>query len=323
MGSFSNDPMNDVHIPRRGEVWVGMLLYPRHTLPTAAAPVIVACALAARDHVLAWAPALAAFLAGWLIQLGGVIADNYNNLVRHGDDREHAAFVRALNAGVVTFRELRLTIVGCFGVAGLAGLYLLYVAGVPVVLVGLASIVAALAYSTGPFPLGDNGLGDVLFVAFFGVVSVMGTYYVQAAAVLSPPLSLALSLPAGTLTWPVFLASLAVGALTTNILLIDNLRDLEFDREKNERTLAVLIGPGWTRVEFVAFQALAFVVPFWFLRAGGAGPRALLPLLSLPYAVQIVRRVLRLKTYESLIPMTPQQGQLLLAFSVLFAIGIL
>lgn len=314
--------MDQSRVPRRREVWVGMLLYPRHTLPTAVAPVIVGCALAARAHVLALGPALAAFLAGWLIQLGGVIADNHNNLVRHGDDREHADFVRALKAGVVTLRELKLTIVGCFGVAGVAGLYLVYVGGLPVVVVGLASMAAALAYSSGPYPLGDNGLGDILFFTFFGVVSVMGTFFVQAAHALGPSPFLSLTVPAGAITVPVFVASLAVGALTTNILLIDNLRDLEFDREKNERTLAVLIGPRWTRVEFVAFQVLGFAVPFWLWLVGGAGPRVLLPLLSLPYAVLVTRRVLRLETYESLLPLTPQQGQVLLAFSVLFAISV-
>ncbi len=231
----------------RRDVWVGMLLYPRHTLPTATAPVLVASGLALHDGVAAVLPAALAFLAGWSVQLGGVITDNYNNLRRHGDDPEHPAFVKALRAGLVTFGELRLAIwATTYGVALLVGAWLVALGGIPVLVVGLASIAASLLYSSGPFPLGDNaGLGDPLFFVFFGLVSVTVTYYVQAVAGLGGPQGA--SLVAGAVTWNGLWASLPVAALTTNILVIDNIRDLEFDRAKNERTLAVLIGPRWSR----------------------------------------------------------------------------
>jgi 1,4-dihydroxy-2-naphthoate octaprenyltransferase len=206
----------------RREVWVHMLLYPRHTLPTALAPVAVASALAAHDGVFAAGPAAAAFFAGWLVQLGGVITDNYNNLRRHGDDQEHPRFVEAIRTGVVTFRELRLAILAVFGVAMLAGCYLVWQGGLPVVAIGLLSIAAAVAYSTGPYPLGDRaGLGDPLFFVFFGLVSVMGTYYIEAASHAAPGLGLALA-PHGV-TWIAFVVSLPIAALCTDILVIDNI----------------------------------------------------------------------------------------------------
>ena len=305
----------------RRDVWVHMLLYPRHTLPTALAPIGVGTALAYRDGVFALGPAIAALMAGWLVQLGGVIADNYNNLRRHGDDREHPRFVEALRAGIVTFGQLKLAIAACFGVASLFGLYLVYVGGVPVLVVGLASIAAALAYSSGPFPLGDNaGLGDPLFFVFFGLVSVMASYYAQAAATLGAPL--ATGLVAGGITWTGFLVSLPMAALTTSILVIDNIRDLEFDREKNERTLAVLIGARYSRVEYLGLSVLAYAVPVWLFARGGFTAWVLLPLLSIPYAVVVARRVVRATSHEALIPMTPQQGQVRLAHAALFAIGV-
>jgi 1,4-dihydroxy-2-naphthoate octaprenyltransferase len=242
----------------KGEVWGSMLLYPRHTLPTAAAPVLVASCLAAHDRVFALGPALLAFLAGWLVQLGGVVTDNYNNLRRHGEDREHPRFVQALDEGVVTFGQLRAAIAACYGVALLAGIYLVAIGGVTVLLIGLASIAASLLYSSGPFPLGDRlGLGDPLFFVFFGQVSVMATYYVEAAACGHPGVTMAS-----------FLVSLPMAALTTNILVIDNIRDLEFDRAKDERTLAVILGPRWARVEYAALLALAYVVPFSLVARG-------------------------------------------------------
>jgi len=81
--------MNEAQLTSRRDMWVHMLLYPGHTLPTALAPALVAVGLAARHEVFSALPALLAFVAGWLIQLGGVLTDNHENLVKHPNDREH------------------------------------------------------------------------------------------------------------------------------------------------------------------------------------------------------------------------------------------
>lgn len=304
----------------RRDIWVRMLLYPRHTLPTALAPVAVAVGLAARNGVLAVTPAASALAAGWLIQLGGVFADNYNNLRRHPDDREHPAFVAALRQGVVSLDILRRAVVACYVLALVPGLYLLWIGGLPALVIGVASAVASLAYSAGPFPLGDRALGDPLFFVFFGVVSVVGTYYVQAASVLAAPLPL--SVPPGSVGGEVVLASLPVAALTTNILIIDNIRDRRFDAGKGEITLAVLLGDRWSRIEYLVLLALAYAVPVGMWWAGLDDVWILLPLLTLPYGGLVAARVVRRRSYEELVPMTPQAAQLVLAFSVLFGLGI-
>lgn len=306
-------------IPTRHDVWVRMLLYPRHTLPTAAAPVVVAVGLAVDHGVFAPKPALTAFLAGWLVQLGGVFADNYNNLRRHPDDREHPAFVRALDAGVITMGTLRRAVRATYLAAVLAGLYLVWVGGLPALLIGSASIVASLAYSADPFPLGDRALGDPLFFVFFGVVSVVGTYYVQAAATLSPPVPF--GPPPGSLPFSAFVASVPVAALTTNILVIDNIRDRHFDAEKGEVTLAVVLGDTWSRVEYVALLVVAYAVPATLWALGGSA-WLLLPAVTLPYAGVVARRVWVRRSYEALLPMTPQAGQVVLAFSLLLGVAL-
>lgn len=290
----------------RRDVWVGMMLYPRHTLPTAIAPVLVAVGLAVHDRGFALLPALCALLVGWLVQLGGVFTDNYFNLTRHPDDAEHADFVEAVRTGVVTMAEMRRAIYACFEIAIVAGAFLLWRGGLPVLVVGVAAILAALAYSTGPYPLGDHGLGDPLFFVFFGLVSVGASYFVQT----------------GALTAASVLAAVPIAALTTNILVIDNIRDREYDLAKGERTLAVIVGPFWSRVEYAALLALAYLVPIGFAFAPGFGPRALLPLLSLPYAIVVARRVFQSKTHAEMIPLTPQAGQVLIAHAALFAFGL-
>jgi 1,4-dihydroxy-2-naphthoate octaprenyltransferase len=304
------------HARSTREIWTRKLLYPGHTFPTAAAPVIVGIGLAIHDHVFALVPALLAFLAGWLIQFAGVVTDNYENLVREPDDKEHPELVDAVRTGLITLSGLKATIVVCYGLAVLAGVYLVYVGGAPVVAIGVLSIIASWIYSSGSSPVGRLGLADPLFFLFFGVVSVVGTYYVQAAAVHE------------TTNWragfPItaFAVSLPVGALITNILIIDDIRDRDFDVLKGKKTVAVRFGARWSRAEFVALVTLAYLAPFWFWLGLSLGTWTLLPLLSLPIAFLTTRAVLTRDKFTELVPMTPRAAMLALAYSILLAIGL-
>jgi 1,4-dihydroxy-2-naphthoate octaprenyltransferase len=302
----------------RRDVWVGMLLYPAHTLPTAAGPVLVAVGLALNAGTFVPWAAAAAFAAGWLVQLGGVFTDNYQNLARHPDDEEHADFVQAVRTGLISLAEIRRAIYACYAGAIVIGLTLLPHGGLPLLVIGAAAILGSLAYSAGPFPLGDRALGDPLFFLFFGPVSVMGAYFAQAAV--STGAAFPMLPPPGTLTVEALVAGLAFGALITAILVIDNIRDLEYDRSKNEWTIAVLIGPRWSRVEFVALYAFAYAVPAWFA-ARGWGLAVLLPWLTLPLAIAVARRVVRAPDRASMMPLTPQAGMVMLGFAILMAAG--
>lgn len=306
--------MTHTESPR--EIWTRKLLYPGHTFPTAAAPVIVAIGLAIHDRVFALVPALLAFLAGWLIQFAGVVADNYENLVREPDDKEHPELVDAVRTGLITLSGLKATIVVCYGLAVLAGVYLVYIGGAPVVAIGILSIIASWIYSSGSSAVGRLGLADPLFFLFFGVVSVVGTYYVQAAAVHE------------TTNWraglPItaFAVSVPMGALITNILIIDDIRDRNFDVLKGKKTVAVRFGARWSRAEFTALVTLAYLAPLWFWLGLGLGPWTLLPLLTLPLAFLITNAVLTRDKFTELVPMTPRAAMLALAYSVLLATGL-
>ncbi len=304
----------------RAEVWKRKLLYPGHTLPTAAAPVVVALGLAVHYHVADPLAALFALLAGWLIQVGGVLTDNYENLVQQPQDPEHPELVRALANGTLTLPVLRNAIYACYGAALLAGIYLVGHAGIGVFVIGALSVAASLAYSAGPFPLGRHALADPLFFLFFGVVSVVGAYYVQAApahgAIFTSWLIADALVPAA------FALGIPVGALTTNILIVDDIRDRDFDVVKGKRTIAVRWGVKWSRAEFLTLLLLAYLTPFWLWLSSGFGAWALLPLVTLPYAVSTARDVLTRETYEELLPTTPKAGRLLLAYSLLLAAGV-
>ncbi|WP_458190018.1 1,4-dihydroxy-2-naphthoate polyprenyltransferase [Haladaptatus sp. NG-WS-4] len=290
-----------------------------HTLPAAAAPVIVGVGLAVHEGVFAPLPALAAFLGAALIQVGTNFANDYYDAVKGVDTDERKGFTRVTQSGLIPPGEVKRAMYGTFLLAILVGVYLVYVGGLPILVVGLASVVSGVAYAGGPYPLGSHGLGDLFVFVFFGVVAVMGTFYVQTAQVLAIPLSL--SLPAGTVTWQSFLASLPVAAISTNILVVNNVRDLETDRKAGKKTLAVLIGYRASRAEYVGMVALAYLVPVYFWTSGAFGFGVLLPLLSGPYAVMVARTVLTETSGDALNPALEQTGKLLAIHSALFALG--
>lgn len=300
----------------RREVWTRKLLYPGHTLPTAIAPVIVAIGLAKHDGVFSALPVALAFLAGWLIQFAGVVTDNYTNLLRQPQDREHPELVQAVATGILSLADLRTTIIATYGLAVIIGCVLFLIAGWPVIAIGLASIAASWAYSAGPFPFGRHGFADPLFFLFFGTVSVLGAYYVQAAVVLGaahwrdalPLTAVAVSLP--------------IGALITDILIIDDIRDFEFDQHKGKNTVAVRFGKIYSRIEFITLIVFAYGAPFWIWRGLGFSAWVLLPLVTLPLAVMVVRAVWIKDTYAALVPMTPRLAMLTVGYSICLAIGL-
>jgi 1,4-dihydroxy-2-naphthoate octaprenyltransferase len=289
------------------------------TLPAAVAPVVVGTGLAVHEEVFAPLPALAALVGAVLIQIGTNFANDYYDAVQGADTDDREGFTRVTAGGLIAPKSVKRAMWLTFGAAILVGTSLVAIGGVPILVVGLLSVASGIAYTGGPYPLGYHGLGDLFVFVFFGLVAVSGTFYVQAAAVLVD--GVPVGVPPGTLPAVALLASLPVAGLSTAILVVNNIRDLEEDRETGKRTLAVRFGYTASRVEFLALLALAFVVPLLFL-ARGYAPLVLLPLLSLPLAAVVSRTVLTEKRGEALNPALERTGQLLALHSVLFAAGL-
>jgi len=290
------------------------------TLPAAAAPVIVGTGLAVADGVFAPLPALLAFVGAALIQIGTNFANDYYDAINGADTEDREGFTRVTQSGLISPEQVKLATVVTFGLAILSGTYLVYVGGLPILVIGLVSVVCGWAYTGGPYPLGYHGLGDLFVFVFFGLVAVTGTYYVQAAAVLAEPLTT--TLPAGTITTAAVVASLPIAAISTAIIVVNNIRDMETDAETGKRTLAVRLGYRWSRLEYVAMLALAYVVPVWFWLGTDYGPGVLLALVTLPYAALVARTVLTRTDGEALNPALEQTGKLLALYAVCFAGGL-
>ncbi|PSQ44875.1 1,4-dihydroxy-2-naphthoate polyprenyltransferase [Halobacteriales archaeon SW_6_65_15] len=303
----------------RREAWL-MAARP-HTLPAAAAPVIVGTGLAVHEGLFAPLPALAAFVGAALIQIGTNLANDYYDAVKGVDTDDREGFTRVTQSGLIAPKSVKRATYATFALAILVGVYLVYVGGLPILVIGLASVISGFAYAGGPYPLGSHGLGDLFVFVFFGVVAVMGTFYVQAASVLSAPFPT--GIPEGTVTLAALVASLPVAAISTNILVVNNVRDLETDREAGKKTLAVLIGYRASRAEFVGLLALAYAVPFWFWLEAGFSLAVLLPLVTVPYAASIARTVLTDSSGDALNPALERTGKLLAGYSALFALGLI
>jgi 1,4-dihydroxy-2-naphthoate octaprenyltransferase len=195
-----------------------------------------------------------------------------------------------------------------------------YVGGLPIVVIGLASVASGYAYAGGP-RLGSRGLGDLFVFVFFGVVAVTGTTYVQAAAELADPPIVAP--PDGAIVPAAVVASLAMAGLSTAILVVNNVRDLETDRAAGKRTLAVIVGYRWSRIEFVGLLALAYAVPLvlWLVFDYPIG--VLLPLVTVPLGASVARTVWTRTDGGALNPALERTGQLLFAYAVAFAVGVI
>jgi len=292
-----------------------------HTLPAAAAPVLVGTALAYHDGVFAPLPALAALLGAALIQVGTNFANDYYD-AQTGADEDAAGFTRVTQSGLIPKRRVRRAMIGTFGAAILLGTSLVYVGGVPILVVGLASVAAGILYTGGPYPFGYYGLGDLFVFVFFGLVAVTGTYYVQAVASMPGVGPFPRWVPAETVTVEGVVAGLPMAALITCILVVNNVRDLETDRRAGKRTLAVLVGYTWSRVEFCALLALAYAVPAWFALRPGFGLAVLLPWLSAPLGALVARTVLAERSEAALNPALERTGQLVAGYAALFAAGL-
>ncbi len=244
------------------------------TLPAAVSPVAVGAAAAGSDGSFAALPALAALAGALLLQVGVNLANDYFDFRRGIDGAGRKGPLRVTQAGLIPPEQVRLGMTLVLAAAALVGLYLVARGGWPVLLLGVASIVSALAYSGGPWPLASHGLGDLFVFFFFGPAAVCGTYYVQA-----------LSLSATAVA-----SSVAPGLLITAILVVNNLRDIDTDRQAGKRTLAVRLGPSGTVAEYVCLLCGAYLAAP-LIPAAGAG--VLLPLLTLPLALSLAGTVAR------------------------------
>jgi 1,4-dihydroxy-2-naphthoate octaprenyltransferase len=247
-----------------------------------------------------------------LLQMAANLANDLSDFHRGADNAGRLGPTRVAASGLITVRQLQAAIAAVIAVAAVVGIWLAFVGGPAILVLGAAAILALLGYTGGPVPYGYRGLGELFVFIFFGLAAVVGTAVLQS----------------GRVETLYVVAAVPVGALTTAILVVNNLRDATTDRAAGKRTLAVAFGEGFARAEFVACLVAAWIVPAGLVvgrLAGasvGSGPAVLLPIVALPMAVPLVRVVFGEGDPRRLNPVLRGTARLTLLFAVLFAAGL-
>lgn len=290
--------------PSTARIW--LLAIRPATLPAAVSGVVVGLGAAlALDTPLRADAAIGCLAVALLLQIVANLSNDLSDFRKGADTPDRMGPIRVAAAGLVSERQLELAIGLTIGLAGIVGLWLTTIGGPVLLAIGLLAVVAALAYTGGPWPYGYRGLGELFVFIFFGLVAVAGTAYLQAGRL--EPLFIAAAIP--------------VGALTTAILVVNNLRDIPTDTLADKRTLAVILGARATRIEYALLLAVAFLVPV-ALALISRELMALLPLLTLPLASPLLRTVRSVTSPLQLNPVLKGTARLALTFGVLFGVGL-
>jgi 1,4-dihydroxy-2-naphthoate octaprenyltransferase len=276
------------------------------TLPAAIAPVIVGLAFAYRDAGFDWSVAIASLIVALLLQIGSNLANDVFDYQHGADAGDRLGPTRVTQAGLLTPGQVKAGMYLVFLLAGIFGYYIAIKAGWGVIIIGVAAILSAIAYTGGPFPLAYYGLGDLFVFVFFGLVATVGTYYVQTM-----------------MTNPgVFLAGAAMGLLIVNILVVNNLRDVDVDRESGKRTMVVRFGTRGARVEYIVCLIGAYAIPLYFVLMEFPSTWVLLSWLSIPLAIRLSKAVFTQKGRELNLVLAGS-GRLALIYGILFALGVI
>ena len=289
----------------RAAIWFEALR-PR-TWPASMVPVLVGCAVAARQGAFDGLVASATLAVALLLQIASNLINDWGDHVRGADDEHRIGPARASQSGEVSAQQV--LVAGGFALLGAAagGAFLVWHGGWPILAVGVAAMVAAAAYTAGPFPLAYHGLGEVFVFAFFGLVAVLGTQYLQA----------------GAIDLAGFGSAVSIGALASAILLVNNIRDIDGDRRANKRTIVVRLGRGAGRALFVSSLVTGFGAILAGLLLGWMNAGVLLVFLSLPLAIRPLRAVLSSTNGPELNTALAETARLELVFGLFLCLGLL
>ncbi|MBK1784173.1 1,4-dihydroxy-2-naphthoate polyprenyltransferase [Prauserella cavernicola] len=268
------------------------------TLPNAVAPVLAGVGATVQLGAFTWWQSLLALLVALALIVGVNFANDYSDGIR-GTDTERVGPLRLVGSGVAKPKVVLAAALASLGTAGVLGVVLVAATGTWwLLLLGAACIAGAWFYTGGRRPYGYAGLGEVAVFVFFGLAAVLGTVYVQA----------------GTVSWQALGCAVAIGSLSTGVLVANNLRDIPTDRESGKHTLAVKLGDGGTRRLYLALVGVPFVVT---VALAFANPLALLGLLAAPLLLVPVRTIAGGGQGRALIPVLGGTGMAMLAWAVL------
>jgi len=272
------------------------------TLPNAVAPVIAGTGAAAWLDAAVWWKALLALVVSLALIVGVNYANDYSDGIR-GTDDVRAGPLRLVGSRLATPRAVLTAAVVSLVVGATAGLALAITSQPWLIAIGAACIAGAWLYTGGSKPYGYSGLGEVAVFVFFGLVAVLGTQYTQAMRI----------------DWVGGALAVATGALSSAVLVANNLRDIPTDKESGKITLAVRLGDARTRLLYQALVTLAFVLTLVLVLAT---PWCAVGFVAAPLAVRAAGPVRSGRGGKELIPVLRDTGLTMLVWSVAVALAL-
>ncbi|MCG9696191.1 1,4-dihydroxy-2-naphthoate polyprenyltransferase [Shewanella sp. Isolate11] len=275
------------------------------TLPAAIGPLLVGNVLAFNLESFSWLIALTSMLCAVLLQIAVNLANDYFDFKSGIDTQERIGPLRVTQSGLLAPHKVRNAMILCLLLALAVGSLLIHHGGWPIAILAAASILGALGYSGGPYPLASHGLGEVAAFVFFGLVAVVGSYFLQAQ-------------DTSTSAW---VLGSAIGLFNAAVMLVNNTRDIDTDKKAGKFTLAVKIGEDQAKVVYQALVYLPFALIIGsFLLGILPGLPVLLSGLSLILARKLNQQF-SVNSGETLNPLLGQTAKLTVIFSALFSIG--
>ena len=276
-----------------------------HTLPAAVVPVLVGSGLAYGEQAFRWDAFVWALVGALAIQVAANFSNDASDAKRGVDTEDRLGPPRLVSLGVISPKQMWTATWLSIGVAGVSGIAMTFIAGPVVLAIGITSVVAMLGYVGGPVPYGYRGFGEVFVFVFFGLVATVGSRYVH-------------DMTASLAAW---LLAIPIGMLVTAILVANNYRDIETDRNAGKRTLAVILGQRRTRTLFSLLVYGAFPLIAIFAIVGWTPFETLFAALLVPFATGPVKIIYAKTTGPALIRALKLTAKLHLWTGVVLAAG--
>jgi 1,4-dihydroxy-2-naphthoate octaprenyltransferase len=255
-------------------------------------------------YAIDWSIVMLALIASFCIQIGTNLVNDAMDFKKGADTEKRVGPSRVTQQGIFTFKQVMTGATLFFFLAACFGIPLVIKGGAPILVIGLVSILMGYAYTSGPIPLAYHGLGDLFVILFFGLIAVGGLFF----------------LLTGEYTWPAFVLGLQIGFLSTVLIAINNLRDMNTDKLVNKKTLAARLGLNGGRI-WIGFLIFAPYVAGYYWMATHKYWVYILPLLAFPLGIVIAKRVFRTAPGVEYNRYLAQAAGYSLIYSILITIG--
>tara|TARA_B100002051_G_C16739151_1_gene643167 strand:- start:1623 stop:2489 length:867 start_codon:yes stop_codon:yes gene_type:complete len=275
------------------------------TMTAAIAPVLLGSALAYYEGAFDIITFFVILIAACLIQIGTNLTNDLFDYIKGADNNNRLGPKRAMQAGLILEPEMKRAIFIVFSLSICFGFYLALLGGWLIVGIGLLSILFAILYTGGPYPLAYNGLGDIFVFIFFGLIAVSGTYYLYT----------------DYFSINSFILGSSAGCLATAILVVNNLRDIDNDKAYGKNTLAVYFGKKFTQFEYLLLMIIVYIIPIYISIDLGNKASIYIVYFTLPICIRLIIDVFYKK--NSMLNETLEAtAKLLLLYSLLLSFGI-